>query len=76
LRKALTGTELADKDAKGQRVSSLGGKAGEGIRTLDVQLGKRTHLTLILFTTNAYGVRLHWVANLVQAGHHVARVAL
>ncbi len=38
--KALTEVELADKDAKGQRVSSLGVKAGERIRTADVQLGK------------------------------------
>ena len=38
--KALTGAELPNKDARRQRVSSPGVKAGEGIRTLDVQLGK------------------------------------
>ena len=39
-RNALTGAELAQKDAKGQRLSPLGVKAGERIRTADVQLGK------------------------------------
>ncbi len=39
-RKALTGAELAEKDAKGRRLSLLDVKAGERIRTADVQLGK------------------------------------
>ena len=38
---ALTGAELAQREARGQRVSPPGVKAAEGIRTLDVQLGKR-----------------------------------
>jgi hypothetical protein len=38
--KALTGAELTNKDAKRQVTSPLGVKAGEEIRTPDVQLGK------------------------------------
>ena len=39
-RKAFTGIELADNDASWQRLSPVGVKAGERIRTADVQLGK------------------------------------
>ena len=48
-RNALTWAELAQRDAKGQRLSPLGIEAAEGIRTLDVQLGKRTSCSLRLF---------------------------
>ena len=37
---ALTCPELAENDARGQRLSSPGMKAGERVRTADVQLGK------------------------------------
>jgi len=39
-RNALTEAELAQRDARGQRLSPPGVEAAEGIRTLDVQLGK------------------------------------
>ena len=48
LRNALTGAELAQKDARGQRVSPLGVEAADEIRTHDVQLGKRTCRSLSL----------------------------
>jgi hypothetical protein len=38
--KALTGAELENKDARRQRLSPHGVKAGDRIRTDDVQLGK------------------------------------
>ena len=39
-RKSLTGAELANTDARRQRLSPPGVKAGDRIRTDDVQLGK------------------------------------
>ena len=47
-RNALSGAELAQRDARGQRMSPPGVEAAEGIRTLDVQLGKRTCRALSL----------------------------
>ena len=38
--KVFTGVELAENDASWQRLSPVGVKAGERIRTADVQLGK------------------------------------
>ena len=64
-RNALKCRELAQKDAKRQRMSSLGEKAGERIRTADVQLGKRQ---VRLDLANGYGVRLATVPNSVPEG--------
>ena len=47
-RNALSGAELAQRDARGQRMSPPGVEAAEGIRTLDVQLGKQASCAISL----------------------------